>query len=93
MFKTDQNVWGLSKDTELPIACHAKGARGAGGGVDVDVPDQGLALGLNDQAGKDVDQRRFAGAVGAKQAEDRAARNFEVDPIERALSGIFAVPR
>ena len=28
VFKTDQNVWGLSKDTELPIACHAKGARG-----------------------------------------------------------------
>jgi len=27
VFKTDQNVWGLSKDTELPIACHAQGAR------------------------------------------------------------------
>ncbi|HEY3920085.1 MAG TPA: hypothetical protein VGL83_20010 [Stellaceae bacterium] len=28
VFKTDQNVWGLSKDTELPIKCHSQGARG-----------------------------------------------------------------
>ncbi len=28
VFKTDQNVWGLSKDAELPIRCHYQGARG-----------------------------------------------------------------
>jgi hypothetical protein len=28
VFKTNQNVWGLSADTELPVRCHRDGARG-----------------------------------------------------------------
>jgi hypothetical protein len=28
VFKTDQNVWGLPRETELPIRCHYQGARG-----------------------------------------------------------------
>ena len=41
---------------------------------------------LGDQAGEDVDQGRLAGAVGAEQAENAAARHVEADPVERALA-------
>ena len=44
------------------------------------------AAGLVDQPGEDVDQRRLAGAVGAEQPEDLAARHVEADAVERALA-------
>src|SRR5262249_26240643 len=64
-------------------------ADGGGGGarlaVDVEAPDRGRAGGLDDQLGQDVDQRRLAGAVGAEQAEEAAARERQVDVDERLL--------
>ena len=41
---------------------------------------------LGDQAGEDVDQGRFAGAVGPEQAENAAARHVELIAVERPLA-------
>ena len=62
-----------------------RGARLARIAVDVDVPDADRARGLVDQARHDVDQGRLASAVRAEQAEQRAARDVEIDPVERGL--------
>src|SRR5688500_18560946 len=43
--------------------------------IDVETPDRRRAFALGDQAGEDVDQSRLAGAVGAEQAENAAARH------------------
>ena len=42
-----------------------------------------LAAGRLDHAGKDLDQRRLAGAVVADQADHLAAVDAEVDPAQR----------
>src|SRR5690606_6334935 len=44
-----------------------------------------------DQPGEDVDQGRLAGAVGAEQAENLAARHFEADAVERALASLVGL--
>jgi hypothetical protein len=41
--------------------------------------------GLEHEAGQDVDQRRLASAIGAEQAVERAARDREIDLVERRL--------
>ena len=51
--------------------------------VDVVAPDGGLAAGLVDQARQDVDQGRLAGPVGAEQAEQGAARDFQIHVDQR----------
>ena len=61
------------------------GARLARVLVDVIAPDVHRAGRLVHQAGEDVDEGRLARAVGAEQAEDRAARDFEVDALQRLL--------
>jgi hypothetical protein len=70
VFKTDQNVWGLARDTELPIRCHAEGARALtkaliDGGFDVAYSQQvrhpgGLAHSFNNTViYLDYDQRGY----------------------------------
>ena len=54
--------------------------------VDVEAPDGRPAAAFADQPGEDVDQRRLAGAVGAEQPEDLAARHVEADVVERQLA-------
>src|SRR5438270_886607 len=44
----------------------------------------GTAVGGN-EAGEHTDGRRFAGAVGAEKAEERAARDLEVDAVHGRL--------
>ena len=63
--------------------------------LQVVAPDLGRARRGVHEAGEDVDQRRFAGAVGPEQPEQRSARNVEIDAVERrqhgaALSGAAA---
>ena len=58
--------------------------------VDVEAPDLGVAAGLDDQAREDVDQRRLAGAVGPKKAEQGAARHIEIDGLEGPLGRCLA---
>ena len=53
--------------------------------VDVAAPDPRFAAGLVDQTSQDIDQRRFAGPVGTEQAEQRPARDREVDAFQRFL--------
>ncbi len=57
-------------------------------GVDVETPDRGAARGFQHQAGQDVDQRRFARAIGAEQAEDAALGYIEADAAQRQLAAI-----
>jgi len=58
--------------------------------VDVDAPDPGGAGGLVDHAGQDVDQGRLAGAVRAEQAEHGAARDLQIDAVQRPFRpGLF----
>src|SRR5437868_5097396 len=57
--------------------------------VDVEAPDIHRAASLHDQSGKDVDQRRFARAVGPEQAEDLAARHVEADVVQRLLAALI----
>ena len=64
-----------------------RGARRPRLPVDVAAPDPRFAAGLVDQTGQDVDQRRFAGPVGAEQPEQRPARDREVDTLQRFLGG------
>ncbi len=65
---------------------HADGrAGGAGVLVDVDVPDLHLARGLVHQPGQDVDEGGLARPVRAQQAEHGAARNGQVDALQRRL--------
>jgi hypothetical protein len=70
VFKTNQNVWGLSRDTELPIHCHPQGARGLAqvlleGGFDIAWSSalrhpEGLAHSFNNTIiFLDYDQRGF----------------------------------
>ena len=58
---------------------------GAGVGVEIVVPNFHVAGALHHQPGQNVDQRRFAGAVRAEQAEERATRDGEIDALERRL--------
>ena len=51
-----------------------------------------LAGGLDDQAGKNIDQCRFSGAVGAKQAEQLAVTDRKIDASKGLLAGL-AAPR
>jgi hypothetical protein len=43
----------------------------------------GLAAGFAHQSDQDLDQRGLARAVGAKQSEERPARDGEFDAVER----------
>src|SRR5947207_1967828 len=54
--------------------------------INIEAPDRGLAAGLVDEAGKDIDQGRFARAVRTEQPEDRAAWHLEGDLVERAFA-------
>jgi len=60
--------------------------------VDVEAPDLGAPGGLVDQPGKDVDQRRFARAVGAEQSEDATLRYIERNIVERQLGRLPLCP-
>ena len=63
---------------------HADGGAGVARAlVDVAAPDGHRPGGLAGQAREDVDEGRLAGAVGAQQAEDRAARDRQVDALQR----------
>ena len=58
-------------------------------GEDVEAGDAGAAGVRPRERGEDPDGRGLAGAVGAEQAEDRAGRDREVEPVERAdVAGI-----
>src|SRR5690348_12004741 len=70
-------------DVELLRHDADRGARLARTLAAIDAPDRRLAAALVAEAGEDVDERRLAGAVRAKQAEERAARDDEVNGIER----------
>ena len=61
--------------------------------VDVEAPDRGGPGGLVDEPGEDVDQRRFARAVGPQQPEDLAARDIEVDIGQRLLAVVIDLPQ
>jgi hypothetical protein len=54
--------------------------------IDIEAPDLRCAAGLGDEARQNVDQRRFACAIGAEQAENRALRHIEADPAQRQLA-------
>lgn len=53
--------------------------------VDVVTPDLHVAGTLDDQPGQDVDEGGLAGPVRAEQPEERAARDGQVDALERVL--------
>ena len=65
--------------------------RGAAHRVDVMTPDFDVARGLVDQPGENIDESRFAGAVGPEQAEYRAARHVEIDPLQRLFRRLTAI--
>jgi hypothetical protein len=65
---------------------HADGATGRPRiAVDVDAPDLDLAPAFDRQTGKDIDQGRLAGAIGAKKAEELAPAHGEADLAQRRL--------
>ena len=77
-------------DVEL-LRHDADGARDSRGSlVEIEAPDLDLARGLDDQLGQDVDQGGLAGAVGAEQAEQPAARDRQIDALQRLLGGALA---
>jgi hypothetical protein len=53
--------------------------------VDVAAPDQRLAAGLVHDPGQNVDQRRLAGPIRPQKAEDGAARNHQIEPLQGRL--------
>ncbi len=61
--------------------------------VDVAVPDADRALGLVRHPGDDVDQGRLARAIGAQQAEHRAARHRQIDAAQGGLGRRLLVAR
>ncbi len=44
--------------------------------------DRGAAAVREDEGGQDLDERRLARAVRAEQAEDAAAADLEIEPVE-----------
>ena len=54
--------------------------------IDIETPDPRAAGGLVHQPGQDVDHGRFSGAVRPQQAKDAAARDIEIDPLQRLLA-------
>jgi len=69
------------------------GARLARLAVDVDAPQIDRARALDDEPGQDVDEGGFSGAVGAQQAEDRAARMARSIASSAVLGGMPRAPR
>ena len=59
------------------------GAGGAGGAIEVEAGDAGPAGGRPQEAAHHLERGRFAGAVGAEQAEDLAAADAEGDVVGR----------
>ena len=54
--------------------------------VNIEAPDIGMTARFFDHARENIDQRRFARAVGAKQPEYLSARHVKAD----ATKGLFA---
>src|SRR5579883_312428 len=65
---------------------HADGGTGVTRiGIDVDPPDARGAGALDDEAGENVDEGRLAGTVRAEKAEERSARNLQINILEGVL--------